>query len=87
MKCNEWDTSCRQTSPREPSFGERRQMFLPDITHELHAEHVQNDNSKRRRPLHVTGAAVYRQHRVAVHENVSNTEWYHGTFRLCYPKG
>ena len=45
-------------SHREPSVGGRRQMFLPDITHELHAEHYRNDNSKRRRPLPVTGAAV-----------------------------
>ena len=43
---------------RELPAGERRQMFLPGITHELHAEHYRNDNSRRRRPLPVTGAAV-----------------------------
>ncbi|MDD7176627.1 MAG: hypothetical protein PUI69_01695 [bacterium] len=47
-----------KSSYREPSAGERRQMFLQDITHELHAERYRNDNRRRRRPLPVTGAAV-----------------------------
>ena len=78
MKCNEWDTSCRQTSPREPSFGERRQMFLPDITHELHAEQQVSADVRSPLPEQLLNDSIE-----WLNKNVSNTEWYHGIFRLC----
>ena len=79
MKCDEWDTACRQTSPREPSFGERRQMFLPDITHEHHAEHAVSADvcsTLSEQLLQDSVEWLYISF-------VSNAEWYHGIFRPC----